>query len=290
RNLNTLPPGTRFLPSSLDPSTGRPLPDSFLRPFRGYQGINYLEDSGYSNYNALQVAVNRRYTSGLQFGIAYTWSKAMGISDNDGGGLPMFRDYRSYLYGKLGYDQTHVFVGNYLYTVPNVSALGGNAVTRAIFHNWELAGIVTLASGFPMGVNFSYADGVDRWGGGDAPRVNMIAKPILERSERSFSRWFNTESVAAPGRLDFGNAPRDVFRGPGINNWDFTLQKNFPVTERSRFQLRWEFYNLFNHTQWSTVDNSARFDSAGRQVNGQFGQITGARLERQMQGSLRFEF
>jgi hypothetical protein len=81
-----------------------------------------------------------------------------------------------------------------------------------------------------------------------------------------------------------------VFRGPGRNNWDFTLQKNFPVNERARFTLRWEFYNLFNHTQWSSVDNNARFDSNGNQVNGQFGQVTGARRPREMQGALRFEF
>jgi hypothetical protein len=290
RQINTLPPGSRFLPSSIDSTTGRPLPDSFLRPRLGYQNIEYLEDSGYSNYNALQIAVNRRYTSGLQFGLAYTYSKAMGLTDQDGNGLPIYRDYRSYLYGKLGYDQTHVLVLNYLYSLPNLSALGGNAVSRAIFHNWEVAGIATFASGFPTGIGFSYIDGVDRWGGGDAPRVNMVANPLLPRGERSFSRWFNTESVAAPARGDFGNAPRDVFRGPGINNWDFTLFKNFPIRERARFQLRWEFYNFFNHTQFSSVDSTARFDAQGRQVNGQFGQITGARLERQMQGALRFEF
>lgn len=290
RPINTLPPGIRFLASSIDGTTNRPLPDVFLRPFFGYQGINYIEDSGYSNYNALQVAVNRRYTSGLQFGIAYTWSKAMGITDNDGGGLPIYRDYRSYLYGKLGYDQTHVFVANYLYTLPNLAAFRGNAVARAIFHNWEIAGISTFASGFPRGIGFSYIDGVDRQGGGDAPRVYMVQNPVLGRGERSFGRWFNTEAFAMPGRNEFGDAPRDVFRGPGINNWDLTIFKNFPVKERTRFQFRWELYNLFNHTQWDGVDNNARFDAQGRQVNGQFGQVTSARLERQMQFSLRFEF
>ncbi len=99
-----------------------------------------------------------------------------------------------------------------------------------------------------------------------------------------------TAAFAAPGVGDFGNAPRDVFRGPGINNSDFTLFKNFPVREGMRFQFRWEMYNVFNHTQWAGVDNNARFDAAGNQVNGQFGQITSARLERQMQFALRFEF
>ena len=288
--LNTLPPGARFRPEALDRTTGRPLPDVFLRPYFGYQGVDYLLDVGYSNYNSLQVSVNRRYTAGLQFGVAYTYSKAMGITDQDGGGLPRYRDYRSYLYGKLGYDQTHIFVANYMWSVPNAGIFRQNRLSRAIFHNWELAGITTFASGFPRGIGFSYTDGVDRWGGGDPPRVNIVAKPTLDRSQRTFNRWFNTDAVAAPGFGDFGNAPRDVFRLPGINNWDLTIMKNFPVRESARFQLRWEFYNLFNHTQFNNVDSSARFDPQGRQVNGQFGQVIGARLERQMQAALRFEF
>ncbi len=119
RSLNTIAPGARFLPTSNDPTTNRPLPDNFMRPYRAFQGITYIEDSGYSNYHSLQVGVNRRYTSGLQFGVAYTFSKAMGISAQDGGGLPIYRDYRSYLYGKLDFDQTHNLVFNYLYSVPN---------------------------------------------------------------------------------------------------------------------------------------------------------------------------
>lgn len=290
RSINTLAPGIRFLDSSKDSTTGRPLPDNFLRPFPGFANIGYVEDSGYANYNALQVAVNRRYARGLQYGIAYTWSKAMGISDNDGGGLPIYRDYRTYLYGKLGYDQTHVFVANFLYSLPNIPAFRENWLARSVFHNWEIAGITTFSSGFPLGINFSRTDGVDRHGGGDAPRVIMTGNPLLGRGERSFSRWFNTDAFAAPGFGDFGNAPRDVFRGPGINNSDFTLFKNFPIREGMRLQFRWEMYNVFNHTQWASVDNNARFDAAGNQVNGQFGQVTSARLERQMQFALRFEF
>ncbi|MDX2153177.1 MAG: carboxypeptidase-like regulatory domain-containing protein [Bryobacteraceae bacterium] len=291
RPINTLPPGTRFRADAQDPTTGRPLPDIFLRPYLGFQGVSYIEDSGYSNYHALQVALNRRYAKGFQYGVAYTWSKAMGIANQDGGGLPIYRDYRTYLYGKLGFDQTHMFVFNYLYSLPKLQAVGGHWLGRAVFHNWEIAGITTLASGFPQGIGFSFIDGVDRWGGGDAPRVNMVGNPVLSKGDRTFFRYFNTDAIAAPlNRGDFGNAPRDVYRGPGINNWDLTVYKNFPITERARFQFRWEFYNLFNHTQFNAVDNNARFDAQGRQVNGQFGQLTGARLERQMQLSLRVEF
>jgi hypothetical protein len=295
RNLNTLPPGTRFLASSQDPTTGRPLPDNFLAPFPGISGsLAYLEDTGWSNYNALQLAINRRYTSGLQFGIAYTWSKAMGLagagSDGDGSFLPLYTNYRTYLYGKVNNDQTHVFVFNYLWSLPNAQIFANNAVAKAVFHNWELAGIVTLASGFPQPITFSYADGVDRWGGGDAPRVNVVENPILDRGERGFDRWFNTNAFRAPGQGDFGNAPADVFRGPGINNVDFTVYKNVPLRERMRFRVGFEFYNLFNHTQWSAVDNAARFDAAGSQVNGRFGQVINTRNPRQAQLSVRLEF
>jgi hypothetical protein len=291
RQLNTLAPGTRFLPSSNDPTTNRPLPDNFLRRIYGYQNVSLRgEEVGWSNYNSLQVSVNRRYSSGLQLGVGYTWSKAMGISDDDGGGLPMFTSYRTYLYGKTGYDQTHVLVFNYLYSVPNLSAFGGNAVARGVFHHWQVAGITTFASGFPSSVGFSYTDGVDRHGGGDPARMWMRADPVLSRSERSFNRYFNTDAFAMPGRLEFGDAPRDVFRLPGINNFDFSLYKNIPITERWRAQFRWEMYNIFNHTQFDGVDTSARFDSLGRQINQRFGQITSARNAREMQLSLRVEF
>jgi hypothetical protein len=214
----------------------------------------------------------------------------MGLTDDDANALPIYRDYRSYLYGKTGFDQTHVLVLNYLYSLPNANLFGNNAASRLLFHGWNLSGITTFASGFPLPVTFSYADGVDRWGGGDAPRVNMVQNPILPRSERSLDRWFNTASVAAPGFGDFGNAPTDVLRGPGQANFDLSLQKQFQIRERSRLELRWEMFNAFNHTQFDGVDRAARFDAQGNQINTRFGQVTTAKSPREMQFALRFQF
>ncbi len=104
-------------------------------------------------------------------------------------------------------------------------------------------------------------------------------------------RWFDPSVFARPAKGDPGNAPKDVFRGPGIENWDATLFKDFPLGKESRlFQLRWEVYNVFNHTQFLGVDNNARFDTTGGQVNGRFGQLISARNPRIMQVSLRFTF
>ena len=84
--------------------------------------------------------------------------------------------------------------------------------------------------------------------------------------------------------------PAQLLRGPGIHNWDLTAYKNFSIMERLRTQLRAEFYNAFNHTQWSALDTAARFDAQGRQVNTQFGQVTATRPGRRIQLALRILF
>lgn len=291
RQLNTLAPGTRFLASSLDSTTNRPLPDNFLRPLPGFTNVSLrAEDVGWSNYHSLQVTLNKRKAGPVQYGIAYTWSKAMGLSDEDSSALPMFTNYRTYLYGKLPFDQTHVFVANYSYRLPNLAAAQSNGLARGLLHGWNLSGITTFASGFPSGISFAYSDGVDRTGGGDAQRVWMRENPLLSRDARSLSRWFNTNAFGAPGRLEFGDAPRDVFRGPGIANFDATFGKDFRLTERLSLQFRSEFYNLFNHTQYDGVDSTARFDPQGRQINARFGQVISARAAREVQFSLRLQF
>ncbi len=291
RNLNTLPYGTRFLPGSVDPTQpGRPLPDSFLVPFLGYQGINLLENSGISNYNSLQVTANRRFQKGFQFGLAYTYSKAMNLT-NSLGAVPMFVDRRVWLYGKAGFDQTHILVLNYLWDVPKTSRIWPNPFSRAVLDNWQLAGFCTFASGFPSGIGLSTTDNADLNGGGDGTRVIVTGKALLPRGERSFYRWFDTSVFRRPARGDIGNAPKDVFRGPGINNWDLSVFKNFPLAgERHVLQFRSEFYNAFNKTQFSSVDTTARFDPAGNQVNTRFGQVTGARNPRVIQFALAYRF
>jgi hypothetical protein len=292
RNINTIPYGARFNPANADPtSPSRALPDNFFRPFPGYGTIRYLETSGYSNYNSLQVSANRRFTSGPQIGVAYTWSKTMGLTDGDGGRLPMYQPYRVWSYGKTKFDQTHIVSINYVWELPKASKVWPNPVISAVLDNWKLSGITTFASGLPYDITFSTTDNADIAGGGDGERVVMLANPILPRSERSINHWFNTSAFGRPARGTFGNAPKDVFRGPGINNWDTTLIRNIPLWSEARYlQVRMEMYNAFNHTQFQFVDNAARFDPAGNQVNGRFGQPISTRPPRIIQFGLSFYF
>jgi Carboxypeptidase regulatory-like domain/TonB-dependent Receptor Plug Domain len=293
RDLNTLPYGTRFLPGSADPSNpSTPLQDNFLRLYPGYGSLNYREYSGISNYNALQTSVNRRFMQGLQFGVSYTWSKAMDYTSGDNGGLPIFRSYRQWSYGEAAFDQTHVAVINYIWDLPRLSRLIPNGFVKAVFDNWQFSGITTLASGTPLGMGLSTTDNIDFTGGGDGTRVDLLGPVNLSSGERSFDRWFATENIARPEKGVVGNAPKNVFRGPGIHNWDITAFKNIPLRGENgpTLQLRWEIYNVFNHTQYEGVNTAARFDPAGNQVNATLGQITSTRPPRQMQGSLRFVF
>src|SRR5204863_2696846 len=109
-DINLLPYGTRFLPQNQDPTqTGnKPMLDQFLRLYYGYGSIKWLQFDGNSSYHSLQVQVNRRLQHGLQYGLSWTWSKAMSYSDGDQGTVSTYVSRREFDYGLANYDRTHV--------------------------------------------------------------------------------------------------------------------------------------------------------------------------------------
>jgi hypothetical protein len=340
RNINQIPYGVNFTRAAQDPTRfpggvvpacdttvnlafkeaglcfdgSKALPADFLRPFPGYGAITYYEMGGLSSYNALQVAVNRRFTRGLQFGAAYTYSKTMDYTDGDRDVLANYRPLRVWQYGLAGFDQTHVMVINYTYDLPRATRLWDNKVVKAVFDDWQLSGITALASGTPSGITLNTTGTTDTTvltGGGDGARVLLVGNPTLSGDDRKPAplgsglvgapQWINPAALALPAKGDFGTAPKAVFRGPGVNNWDISLFKKIPIKSETRYlQFRWEIYNVFNHTQFSGVNTTARFDDSatatsksatyGQQVNTAFGQVNAARNARVMQGSLRLTF
>jgi hypothetical protein len=291
RNINRVAPGARFLPENQDPTRpGQALPEDFFRPYPGHGSINLRDNDGEADYHSLQVALNRRFTRGLQFGLAYTYSRIKGTANVDGDEVSTYFDPRARDYDYLNYDQPHVLVLNYTWDLPRASRLWNRALVRVLLDHWQVSGITTFASGIPRDVTFTTVDGADLTGGGDNGRIVVNGDPNLPRGERTSERYFDTSVFARPGRGDFGNSSRLPVRTPGINNWDVTFFKNFPIRARYTLQLRWELYNAFNHPQGLDVDRAARFDAAGNQVNARFGQVISARPPRIMQGSLRFTF
>jgi hypothetical protein len=152
-------------------------------------------------------------------------------------------------------------------------------------------------SGAPLGIGYSLVQVADLTGAAGAgvdSRVVLTGDPNLPKSERTISRHFRTEVMRPPTRENFGigNAPKDPIRGPGINNWDISVIRDFPFTRDSarNLQFRFEMYNAFNHTQFSGVDTGARFDATGNQVNARFGEYTAARAARRIQLGLKLNF
>jgi hypothetical protein len=192
-------------------------------------------------------------------------------------------------YGLLSYDVPHLLIINYAWSIP--SPAKNNKALDLLLGNWQVSGVTAFLSGTPFTPGFSTSDTVDLTGSAEGARITVLGDPRLAKSERTFYRNFKTEVFARTPARDFGNAGIGLLRGPGANNCDLSISKRIPVYSEERyFQFRAEFYNAFNHTQFSGLDTGARFNPAGQQINANFGAYNGAREPRRIQLSLRFMF
>ena len=290
QNLNQLPYGARFAASAQDPTLpGKPLPNNFLAPYAGYGSITFLEPIGTSSYYSLQTQANRRFSNGMEFKANFTWSKSMDYGSGNGNTIATYGNPRVLNYGESSFDRTFVTNISWLYELPG-SARFKNPILSTLLAHWNVSGIATFADGAPTGVSFSTVAGTDLIGGGDGQRINVIANPQLGYGNRNQNQWFNTNAFALPALGYIGSAARDVFRGPGQNQWDLSGFKNFVIRERMSLQLRGEFYNAFNHAQWSTINTAAKFNAAGQQINTLFGTATADRGPRVIQVAMRVTF
>jgi len=292
RNLNPIPMFARFERWAEDPTQpGRPLPDNFLRYNRGFADINLQEFSATSNYNSFQLSANRRYTRGLQFGLAYTFSKALGIIGDDYSAVSPYFSPRIRNYGPLAWNRPHVFVLNYIWDLPKAGERLGVRPLGWVLDNWQLSGITTFMTGAPFTPGFSTTDGQDITGSTEGARITVVGNPRLSKSEKTFFRTFNTDVFRRTPSRDFGFNGQNYLYGPGANNWDFAISKRVPLGSEQRFiQFRTELFNAWNHTQFSGQDATFRFDPQGVNQSLTTGRYTSARDPRIIQLSLRVFF
>jgi hypothetical protein len=290
-NYNYEPFGEQFLPQYADPTnTAVPLPQAFLVPNRGYLDLNVAHPAARTRYDALQTKVQRRFTAGLEIDANFTWSKS--FQYNSWSQLIPVSNF----WGLASIDQTFVANLAYIYSLPKGSKLVGESrFTRAALDGWQLSGTLAFGSGFPQNITLSTSDNFNFTGGGDvSAQVTLTCNPQLGFGDRSFSAFLNTSCVGRPaGRGALGSILNGVeYRGPGFNNIDMTLFKNFPMGKdgRRNLQFRWEAFNLPNHAEAMTVNNAPRFNPQGQQTLAAFGTVTATWPERRMQLSLRFNF
>ena len=259
-----IPLGAQFLPSNANPaSPSTPLPNAFLVPRPGYSAIAYWADDATSNYHSLQITANRRFARNIQFGFAYTWSKAMDWADGADGAVnndvPASL-FRAWNYGLAGFDRTNLVKLNWIWDVPKWKSAA--APLRAVVNDWHLFGIATFSSGAPMEVGYTQSNGASITG-----TPSVAARIVVNGNPHQFSGYgplqaFNPTVFSVPAVGTLGNPSRNLMRGPGTENWDISLMKAIPIWERVHLQLRVEMYNAFNHTQFSAVSATAQFNPA----------------------------
>ena len=301
-DINGRPYGYTWLPTSLDSTNvvggqAQPLPDDLLRPYQGWGRIQQREFSGYSDYHALQMSVNRRRaTDGLSVGAAYTYqisNKSLGTID------PFIDDNRARNYTSNG-RRPHVLVVNYSYEVPNLSRKWDNIIAKVLFDNWQISGVTTFTNGTYGGLGYSYSNvptgtltGTGSINGGGS-RPIITCDPNLSNGDATFERQFNTECIAPPtDQYRLGTSTSDEYLGLGYMNWDISFFKNVPLGGSRRLQFRVELYNAFNTDQWTGVNTTANFDyRTGVLTNAStFGRLTGAtNSARRIQLGARFQF
>jgi len=266
--------------------------------------IATLRSNAVSNYNSLQFSLEKRATHDLQFQASYTYSHALDDASSASlGSLNNgdFRDQRYPMmeYGNADFDVRHRFVMSYAYLLPfgKGKAFGGNAsgVLDQIIGNWQVAGIVSAAVGNWFTATDSVTDLSNADCGGTVgfycvrPNVvgNPNAKPCVPGT------LFNTcafQSNTIEGA--FGNAGRNIIRGPGLQEWDISLFKLFPVHEQMHFEFRAEFFNAFNHVNpvFGIPGEISEEPTTLELGTGQFGFAAASRAPREIQLAMKFYF
>lgn len=287
-----------------------PLSDNFFRPTPGFTNVYLREYAGTSSYHALQAQLTRRFAHGLQFGVVWTWSKAMTDSDAVDGRVATYQPLRSWNYAEASYDRTNNFVAHWSWDVPNGSRLWHNPAMKALFDNWQYSGIAEFVSGQPMltpatttpsgapsGTATFSTGGLDLTGGGDGTRAIVSGNPVLSKGNRTVKRFFDPSvfMLPQPGVVPGPNTPgllgRNMGHEPGVNNFDMALNKNIRIRESVMFQLRGEAYNVFNHPSFTQVDNNLVFNAAtGAQTSTTFGNVNKDQDPRILQLSGRISF
>lgn len=271
-NINAAPP------AATAPAGRRPFGSALAE-------IRQLSNTASSIYNGLEARFEHRYSHGLYLLGSWTWSKSLDNQSNGtdnviaSGQYPQNPLNPALERGLSSFDRQHVFAANAVWEIPFPA--GALSVLRSVMRGWQLSGILTAETGTPFSILMACAD-VNAEGNNCRP--NRLANGALPSSSQSIARWFDTTAFAIPSPQAWGNAGRNILRGPGAINLDFGLSRSIRLSESSsrRLQIRGEFFNALNHTNFGLPQNS--IDSPA------FGAIASSAPARQIQLGARLEF
>ncbi|MGC1492569.1 MAG: hypothetical protein WA798_14455, partial [Candidatus Acidiferrum sp.] len=237
--------------------------------YPGFGAILQANNEADANYNGLQASLNGNVTKDLQLQLAYTWSKAMDPSTGgDNGDLATVTNpYAGWKfdYGPSEFDRTNMLLGEFVYNIPFLRN-SSSRFLKSTVGGWQVSGIVTVESGLPENVTLGGSQGSN--GIPDATNRPQLSGAVSY--PHTLSQWFDPSAFADPAVGAWGNLGYNAVRGPGRDNWNISLFKNFVLSESrgSRFELRIETFNTWNHTQFNGIGTTFS--------NSNFGQVTSA--------------
>ena len=255
-----------------------------------YPGFNYIRlfcPCENSHYNGLQVNFRSQARSDLTVQVAYTYSRTMDMNNSFGSDLnnPSNPYDFKYDYGTAYSDVAHVGLVNFVYDLP-IYRNTKNRMAKTFLGGWQLSGIVTMMTGFPLNITLGGAQGSNGLATG-TNRPNYSGNITYPETRLA---WFSTSSFSLPAVGAWGNLGHGVIRGPGRNNWNLSIFKSFLISEKrnSRLEFRAESFNTWNHTQFQGNVNSGGVSSSFTSSN--FGQVTSTWDPRVFQLGLKLLF
>ncbi|MEO8076374.1 MAG: carboxypeptidase regulatory-like domain-containing protein [Acidobacteriota bacterium] len=265
------------------PQPGPGLVDA-RRPSQKFRDRRIIQNDLIADYDAVSIILRKRMSFGLQGDAHYTWSRTRDIATNSNGGGATMDNYDIQRdYGPANWDIPHRFVASYIYDLPFLKN-SGRPLLKYVVAGWQVSGVTTVQSGSP--VNVTFATDVANIGRTGLQRPDLVGSvPQLNCQPNSAGATavarlqlvscYTASAFALPAQYTFGNASRNLLRGPKFASTDLSLMKNIPVGNGVQFQFRAELFNIFNTVNYGNPNSS--FNSAA------FGSITSAGSMRQIQ-------
>jgi len=258
------------------------------RPYPNFGPFSSIQNRGSSTYHSAQLKAQKQYSKSLSFLSSFTWGKVL----NDQPEICCAQPYPQNSYnvgaekGPADFDQRLRWASSFDYALPigrGNRYLSSSRIGDLVLGGWHASGIYSLASGFYFSPQLGYDP--SNTGTQGLVRPNRIANGNLPRDKRSPDLWFDADAFTLPDPYTYGNAGRNILVGPGINTFDGSVRKVFSIAEHQNLELRGEFFNMFNHPNFTQPD--AFIDDGP----GATGVITATSLpNRQVQIGLKYKF
>jgi hypothetical protein len=260
--------------------------------------MSYEDSAGKSIYHSLQAKLERRFANGLAIKGAYTYAKGLDTNSTyldtaADANFPENSYDRAAEKGRCDFDYRQRFTMAYIYNLPFGGSVGhlSNPRLNYLIEGWQLAGIAMLQSAAPYTVTVSGnpSGNID---GNDRP--NVVPGAAVYPAQKTATQWALASAFSVPTQYTYGNAGRDTLNGPGVRTWDFSLIREFRLTESKTLEFHAELFNIFNQANFTLPDGNisdSTFGVIGNTIQPIAGQASGGPGDpREIQFVLRFKW